>query len=109
MALYAVGFGTPQFSRAPVAQASARQNGAEQQSRALSDALAALQAPQILATSVHTSAGTQMAALILVQPGDTLNDTAGQTGAASATGFGQRACRLCHCAGRLAAASGLWR
>lgn len=86
MALYAVGFGTPQFSRAPVAQASARQNGAEQQSRALSDALAALQAPQILATSVRTSAGTQMATLCLVQPGDTSNDTAGQTGAASPRG-----------------------
>ena len=67
MALYAVGFGTPQFSRAPVARL-----GAAKRCRTtvapLSDALAALQAPQILATSVRTSAGTQMATLCLVRP-----------------------------------------
>ncbi len=86
MALYAVGFGTSQFSRATVARAPAQQNVAAQQSRDLSDALAALQAPQILATSVRASAGTQMATLCLVQPSDTSSDVPSQNGAAPTGG-----------------------
>jgi hypothetical protein len=72
MALYAVGFGISQFYRGPVAQA---QPSVAQQSRDLSNAMAALQAPQILTTSVRPSAGTQMATLCLVQPSDTPSDT----------------------------------
>ncbi|QAY95002.1 hypothetical protein CWB41_04030 [Methylovirgula ligni] len=84
MALYAVGFGTSQFSRAT--QPPAPQNVAAQQSRDLSDALVALQAPRILATSVRASAGTQMATLCLVQPSDTSSDTTSQSGTASTGG-----------------------
>lgn len=88
MALYAVGSGTSQFSRAGLAQASARQNVAAQQSRDLSDALAALQAPQILTTSVRPSAGTQMATLCLVQSGDTSSDTSSSASSAPAATLG---------------------
>ncbi|MGP8231379.1 MAG: hypothetical protein ACLQL2_01750 [Methylovirgula sp.] len=82
MALYAVGIGTSQFYRGPVTQAPTQDRPVAQQSRDLSDAVAALQAPQILMTTVRASAGTQMATLCLVQP----SDTSSEAGSASPGG-----------------------
>jgi hypothetical protein len=80
MAISGVGPRAAQFTGGTVAQA-APQTSFAQQSKELSDAVVALQAPAILAIPARTSSSTQMATLCLVQPGD--NATGAGSGALS--------------------------
>ena len=74
MALSAAGFGVPQFYRSSVAQA-VQQKSLLQQSKELSDAVVALQAPTVAASPARDSTGASMATLCLVQPGDSGSST----------------------------------
>jgi hypothetical protein len=69
MALVGAGFDTPQFYRSAVAQV-VQQKTLLQQSKELTDAVVALQAPTVAASPVRGSTGANMATLCLVQPGD---------------------------------------
>jgi len=69
MAISGVGPSAAQFTRGMVAQ-TAPQKSFAQQSKELSDAVVALQAPAILPVPARASSSTQMATLCLVQPGE---------------------------------------
>ncbi|WP_297297253.1 hypothetical protein [uncultured Methylovirgula sp.] len=69
MASSGVGLVTPQFYRGTLAQAAPKR-GFVQQSKELSDAVVALQAPAVLPAPVRTGSSAQMATLCLVQSGD---------------------------------------
>ncbi|MEI9915437.1 MAG: hypothetical protein WDN29_06060 [Methylovirgula sp.] len=69
MALSGAGFDAPQFYRSAVAQV-AQQKTLLQQSKELSDAVVALQAPTVAASPVRGNTGASMATLCLVQPDD---------------------------------------
>ena len=74
MALSAAGFSVPQFYRDSAAQA-VQQKSLLQQSKELSDAVVALQAPTVAASPVRGSTGANMATLCLVQPGDSASSS----------------------------------
>jgi hypothetical protein len=75
MAISGVGPRAAQFYGGTVAQ-TAPQKSFAQQSKELSDAVVALQAPAILPAPARTSSSTQMATLCLVQPGDNATSAA---------------------------------
>jgi hypothetical protein len=74
MAISGVGLRAAQFIRGTVAQTAPLKSFA-QQSKELSDAVVALQAPAILPVPVRTSSSAQMATLCLVQAGDNAAST----------------------------------
>jgi hypothetical protein len=69
MALSGAGFDTPQFYRSAVAQV-VQQKTLLQQSKELTEAVVALQAPTVATSPVRGSNGASMATLCLVQPDD---------------------------------------
>lgn len=76
MAVSGVGPRAAQFYGRTVAQ-TAPQKSFAQQSKELSDAVVALQAPGILPVAARSSSSTQMATLCLVQPGDNATSAGG--------------------------------
>jgi hypothetical protein len=82
MALSGAGFGAPQFYRSAAVQA-AQPRSLLQQSKELSDALVALQAPIVAAAPTRNSTGASMATLCLVQPGDSANSNSLSTALAA--------------------------
>jgi hypothetical protein len=69
MALSGADFGAPQFYRSSAAQVL-QQKTLLQQSKELSDAVGALQAPTVSVSPARGGTGASMATLCLVQPGD---------------------------------------
>ncbi len=83
MALSGAGIGTLQSYWSSAAQ-GAPQKTLLQQSKELSDAVVALQAPRVAVSPARDSTGASMASLCLVQPEDSANSSASRGAAFAA-------------------------